>query len=271
MNQSFKRIFNNKFFRNYSSFSISKEQVLAADSQKKRSSRLGKILAFTIISKLGYDVTNTGLAYYKGQNATTETIVSDSWNDILYPVFQVVVNDPTVVSTLGGAVSFESPPSDSKSPIIELKRDFNLKIAPIDFKAPTFHDNQWFLQKIGIGNGNQPIDLEKLSEREKKHLQLGIMDAIYEELKQHSIAEQISMIPNQYLPLLVPYKNRILPLIYGESTSDVIIPIKGPKGNASILFNLYATDDKWQVRNAEVVFNSDNKKKQIIKATSDQL
>ncbi|KAN0025908.1 hypothetical protein ACTFIU_001672 [Dictyostelium citrinum] len=271
MNQSFKRIFNNKFFRNYSSYSISKEQVLTADGSKKKSSRLGKILAFAVISKLGYDATNTALAYYKGQNATTETIVSDSWNDILYPVFQVVTNDPTVVSRLGGAVSLESPPTDSKSPIIELKRDFNFKLAPIDFKPPTFHDNQWFLQKIGVGNDKKPIDLDKLTEKEKKHLQSGIMDAIYEELKQHSIAEQISMIPNEFLPLLVPYKNRIFPLIYGESTSDVIIPIKGPKGNASILFNLYASDDKWQVRNAEVVFNSDNKKKEIIKSTSNQL
>ncbi|KAK5577222.1 hypothetical protein RB653_002162 [Dictyostelium firmibasis] len=271
MNQSFKRLFNNKFFRNYSSYSISKEQILTANNQKKKSNRIGKFIAFTVISKLGYDVTNTALAYYKGQNATTETIVSDSWNDILYPVFQVVTNDPTVIKTLGGAISFESPPSDSKSPIIELKRDFNFKLAPIDLKPPTFHDNQWFLQKTGVGSDKKPIDLDKLTEKEKKHLELGIMDTIYQELKQYSLSEQISMIPNQYLPLLVPYKNRIFPLIYGETTSDVIIPIKGPKGNASILFNLYASDDKWQVRNAEVIFDSNNKKKQFIKSTSDEL
>ncbi|EGC40003.1 hypothetical protein DICPUDRAFT_74466 [Dictyostelium purpureum] len=268
---SFKRLFNQRFVRNFSSFSITQEQVLTKDSNRKRGSRFVKFLLFTAVTKITYDCTNSAMAYYKGENSTTESIVDQSWNEVLYPVFQTVIQDREVMNALGQQITLSSPPPQSKTPIVELKRDFRLKFAPIDFTPGQFYDHQWFLQKLGVGN-KQVIELDKLTPKEKEHLNKGILQEIYDDIVELPLSEQLSKLPSQYLPLLVPYKNRIFPIIYGESTSDIAIPIQGPKGKANILLNLYASDDKWTVRGAEVIFENDNlKKKQIIKPTSDEL
>ncbi|KAF2078257.1 hypothetical protein CYY_000447 [Polysphondylium violaceum] len=247
--------------RNYSSHSISNSQIAKEHPQPKpKKSMALRVLGLVVVSKVAYDTTNTVMAYYKG-NKALDTVLQETWNEAIYPVYQFAIQDKSIVAELGSPVSLGKPESQSTSPITEVSRDFQVGFY---VPKPLKDVDTWYLNSIPQLSNNTATKGTIHNDKQKKEHQ----DKVIASMKTKLLGQQFNadlLIENaECLPFLVPYQNKTLfAFPYGETTSNLSIPIKGSKKSASIVVTLYANDDKWQIRSAAVVFEN-NKKVEII-------
>eukprot|EP01132_Coremiostelium_polycephalum_P005837 gene5837-7265_t len=253
----------NKTFNNQYSYSVSKDQrqidVNAIKPKKSKGSILLKILGVVLVGKISYDVTNSVMAYFKGTKPVDD-IVAERWNDSIYPIFKHVIQDKDVVNALGYPVTLGAPPSQSTTPITEIQREFTLGLFT---PKPTLDAGIWYFKKVPQLSTNPKDRNSNNADEQQKQKQM-------EKIGEYTVLESSELLSQFELPALVPYTNKLLfAFPHGETTSELVLPIRGSKEKGQIFITLYANDDQWHVRKADVKFPLNNttvpKTKSIVK------